>query len=272
MGVLLILALAGCWGDNAYIVEGTVLDKPSPTRIVVAHEDIPGLMEAMTMPFDVRDPALLEEVDPGDRIYARLRIEQDGGHLARVRVVGQGTVPADYRPTVGPVPPGGLLPALEVPVTGGARWTLGEGQGRPTLLTFLYTRCPMPEFCPMVVARLQALQEQVDARLLAVTLDPEHDTLEVLEAYGEAAGARPDVWRFGRLPEDELAHLALLAGLPVTRDGDEVVHGLRFLVLDADGRLVERYDDASFPIDRVVSQLRTGEPKAPAGSDGTRTP
>ncbi len=110
------------------------------------------------------------------------------------------------------------------------------------------------------------------ARLLAVTVDPAGDTPEVLRAYAATVGADPAVWRFGRVAPEVLTRLAGKAALGISPEGDEVIHNLRALVLDADGRLIERYDDARFPVERVASQLLTGGPTAPAGSDGTVTP
>ena len=99
--------------------------------------------------------------------------------------------------------------------------------------------------------------------------------MEVLGAYASKVGAVPATWRFGRLAEQEdLQALALRAALTVTEDdnGTDILHSLRLMVLAADGRLVERYDDNNWPLDRVVQQLRTGKPPAPPGSDGTLTP
>lgn len=267
--------LSACWGDRAYIVEGTVLEKPSPTRIVMAHEDIPGLMPAMTMPFDARDPSVFAEVDPGERVIARLHLDPDGTFLHKVRVTGQGVIPADYEPVgTGAILPGATLPAVEVPLHDGSTWTVGAGQGAPTVLTFAYTRCPLPDYCPLTTRRLQGLQAALgeEARLLVVTLDPAHDTPEVLAAYAAGAGAAPGRWMYGRLEGEALAALARAAGLSYEPEGGEILHGLRTLVLDAEGALIERYDDNRYPEERVVSQLRTGEPKAPPGSEGTLSP
>lgn len=277
--VLTLLAattlLPACWGDDAYIVEGTVYEKNSPTRIVVAHEDIPGLMPAMVMPFDVKDPSLLEDVDPGDRIYARLHVEQDGSWLYKVRVSGQGVIPADYQ-SVGTsaVLPGATFPTVEVPLTNGTTWTLGEGQTETTVLSYAYTSCPLPDFCPATMARFQRLQEALsgDGRLLAVTLDPEHDTLEALTEYGSGLGAVDGEWMFGRVDSETLEQLAEASGLAVDSTSGEILHGLRTVIIAADGTVIERYDDNRYPIERVVSQVRTGEPKPPPGTEGTATP
>ncbi len=275
----LLLTVAACWGDNAYILQGVVVDRPSATEVVIAHDEIAGLMPAMTMPFAVRDASVLDGVKPGDRVLARLLVEPDGSRLARVRVVGTGAIPGATlgAPPV-PVRSGEVFPALTLPIGAEATWALGEGQGVPTALSFIYTRCPLPEFCAATVARMQALQaalsegEGVEARILLVTLDPAFDTPEVLARYAEAVGADPQRWAFGRVEGDALRDLAGSAGLPVVREDGEILHAVRTLVLDADGRLVERYDDNRWPLDRVVTQLRTGGPPAPPGTSGTLTP
>ena len=266
--------LAGCWGKDAYIVEGTVIEVTSSSEVVIDHEEVYGLMGAMVMPFRVRDPALLDGVRPGARVVARLRTRPEGAFLDKLRVTGHGVVPSSGTPS-GPAPlrPGERLPRTEIPVHGGDTWVIGQGQPSAVAVAFLYTTCPIPEFCPAVVTRLQGLQDAVgaDARILAVTIDPEGDTLEVLARFADTVGAKPEVWRFGRLEGTAFQHLVQRAALSLVKEGSEVVHALRLLVLDAEGRLVERYDDNRWPEDRVVQQLRTGGPSAPPGSDGTLT-
>ena len=272
LAMLWTLVMMACWGSDAYIMEGIVLERTSPTEIVVAHKEIPGLMPAMTMPFKVPHAEMLDELEPGHRITARLHMNDQGALLHKIRVTGRGPLPRGYGQSgVAPLRAGELMPAVEVGVTGGERWVVGEGQAMPTLLTFLYTTCPMPEFCPAVVARLQRLQEPLKgkARMVAVTIDREGDTPEVLEAFAAATAVDPTVWRFGRVEGEAYEALVQRAALTVLDEGGEVVHALRTLILDKDGRLVERYDDLGFATDRVVSQLTTGQPAAPAGSDGT---
>ncbi len=268
----LLLGLAACWGQNAYIVEGTVVEVSSPTEIVLDHGNVPGLMGPMVMPF-VLDAAITPPLRPGDRVVGRMAIEDGRAHLVKVRVTGF-TAPAEPDPSdVVPVRPGQLFPRTEIPAADGSTWVVGSGQPGPTVLTFLYTTCPLPAFCPLTVAHLQALQPKLPAgaRQIAVTVDPERDTLELLAAYGTNVGVQPDRWGLGRLEPAALADLARRSGLSVVRENDGIVHALRWLVLDAEGRLIERYDDNAFPMDRVLQQLTTGGPPAPTGSDGTLT-
>jgi protein SCO1/2 len=249
----MLLMLLACWGDSAYIVEGTVVKVSAADEVILDHEDIPGLMGPMTMPFQVKDPALLTDLEPGHRVLARLEVEESGGYLTKIRVTGRVPVP-DYTAPSGAAPlrVGQVLPATELTLSDGTTTVVGEGQDRPTALTFIYTRCPMPEFCPATVARFQALQEAAgpDIRLLAVTLDPEFDTPEVLAAYATESSANPDF------------DLALYGGVGFTKsDGStDIVHNISVVVMDAKGAVIERYAGLDWPIERVLSQLRTGEP------------
>ena len=270
---MLLSVLLACWGDDAYIVKGTVVEVHDG-RVVLDHEAIEGLMPPMVMPFEVRDPAMLEALEPGHRVLARYQVHERGGRLEKIRVVGRGPAPTLER-GVEPVRPGRLMPAYEVATHDGGSMVVGRGQEGAVALTLIYTRCPVPEFCPAMVGRLQALEamlgEEDDVTLLAVTLDPDFDTVEVLSAYAVSVGAG-DHWKLGRVAPEVLEKLAMNAGMSVLRKGDEIVHALRLLVIDEDGRLVERYDDARFPANRVVEQLRTGGPPAPPNMSGTSTP
>jgi protein SCO1/2 len=269
----MIWLLLACWGDNAYILEGTVVSVGAG-EVVVAHEKVERLgMDAMTMPFPA-DPDQLQGVQPGDRIYARLMMEQDGPHLDRIRVTGHGAAPAMQVDPDGPLHAGDVLASVPVTLPDGTTTTIGAGQPRRTAVTFVYTTCPFPEFCPAITGRLQVLQGMIgpESRLLAITLDPERDTAAVLSAYASDVGANPAIWQFGRVEKSALDALALRAGLSVTQEEGNILHGIRLLVLDADGRLIERYDDTRWSNERVASQLKTGEPKAPLGANGTLTP
>lgn len=269
-----LVVLSACNGANEHIVVGTVYDKPSPTRIVVNHEDIPNFMPAMTMPFDVKDASLLADVDVGDTIIARLQMEERGAFLEKVRVTGTGHVPSEFAAVgTSAVLPGAMIPSFTVPLSDGTSTVIGSGQEEATAITFTYTRCPIPDYCPLTMSRMAALQDALggDARIVVVTMDPEHDSPSILSDYAVTHRAQPGEMLLGRLEIDALAGLAESAGLSVDRSDGEVLHGLRLLVTRADGTLVERYDDNRWPLERVVSQLRTGEPAAPPGSEGTMT-
>lgn len=261
-----LLLLLGCWGDNAYIIEGTVVSVTPPTQVVLDHKEVVGLMGPMVMPFEVADASLLKNIEPGHIVIARFEIGESGGQVTKLRVTGRTSPPklVDFGPE--PVRPGGRLPAVDVETRGGTV-RIGEAGAQRVAVAFIYTRCPLPDYCPAVMLRLSQLERQLsgDSILLAITLDPAFDTLDVLDAFAVSHGESGGRIKLGRLSSDALTTLAIRAGMPVVRDGDEIVHALRLLVLEADGTLIERYDDNSWPVERVASQLATGEPRAGAG-------
>jgi len=251
---LLLLGLLGCWGANAYIVEGTVVEVRGE-KVVLDHEPIEGLMPAMVMPFDVADPAALAELEPGHTVLARYEVGDGGGQLTKLRVTGKVELP-EMAEAGRPLASGEGLPATTLPGHRGEPVTVGHGQGVPTLLTFIYTRCPLPEACPALVGRLQAVDEALgdhDTRIVAVSLDPGHDTPEVLAGYARDQQLS-ERWHLVRPTQEQLASLAMAAGMNVIRGEGEldIVHGLRVLVLDGDGALVERYDSVRFPMDDLL--------------------
>jgi len=232
-------------------------------RVTVDHEEVPDVMMAMVMPFDVL-PAEASAVRPSDRIEGTLLDTPHGFRLVAVKKVGKGD--AALRRDVKAIDNGDPFPPMEVPIQDGSSMTIGAGQEKATALTYLYTTCPDPNFCPAISARMAALQEAVgtDARILTITIDPRIDSFPILKRYGRGMGSNPEIWSFGRLEPVHLQRAAMLSGMSVTERGGKIEHLIRLLILDGEGKLVERYDDNEWDLDRVVSQLRTGEPKGPA--------
>lgn len=273
-GLFIVLGLLmACWGENAYIVEGTVVEVSGVRTVVIDHKAIEGLMPEMVMDFEVKSPEMLADVQPGDRVLGRLILGKRGSYLAKLRVVGKGMVPQVKLPSRDILLTGQSLPAFEVATHTGETTVLGEGQGQLTLLTFVYTRCPLPDYCPAIIGKLQPIAAELPegARILVVTLDPDYDSVEVLADYAKTVGAAAPGWTFGRLDKDALARLASAAGLGIKVENDTILHGIRYLVLSPEGALLERYDDSKWPLDRVKEQLATGAPLAPLGSTGTIT-
>lgn len=259
MWISIAIGVLGCGSaPKVFPVEGEVVEVRPPDTVVIAHGDIPGFMAAMTMPFTVEDPALLAGVGAGDRVAGSLSVGE-----RTVLTTLSVTVDAPERPPeLAPgeaVPEGALFPETPVVLAEGSPVTLGQGQeGGRWAVTFIYTRCPIPEYCPRVVTRFQALQQALPpgARLLAITLDPAYDTRSVLRTFAGTVGATPGTWDFGRVPDEVLVGLAEKAGLKVAGNGQiGVVHDLVLLVLDEHGRLIKRYRDMDWDQAEVVGLL-----------------
>lgn len=269
--------VVGCSSDKIYTVEGTVIEVMDDGRLMLEHEDIDGFMDAMTMPFHVANPEVIQGVRAGDRIVGQLVVGEEKAQITSLRVTLTTTVTRDASaPNLpAPVRVGEVFPSVEIPLAIGETLTLGAQQEAPVALTFIYTTCPMPEFCPAIVARLKQLVpllEGSEAKIVAVTIDPKVDTMDVLNDYKEVHGLDPKRWHFGRVSEDQLPALITRAGMRMARQEGQVVHSKRLLILSQSGQLLERYDDVNWPIDRVAKQLKEGQPIAKSGASGTLTP
>ncbi len=179
-----------------YHLRGKVVSTDAAHGIVVLdHEAIPGFMGAMTMPYQLKDPSILSELHPGDVITSDVLVSKSAEEtilLDHIVVVAQAR--PDYKPAIFyHVPaPGDKVPDFSLRNQDGRQIHLGQFKGKALLLTFIYTRCPLPDFCPLVTHNFAVINSQLAAsprlypttHLLSVSFDPEHDTPARLRAYG----------------------------------------------------------------------------------------
>ncbi len=219
--------------------------------LTLRHEAIPGYMDAMTMPFDVAAPAdrnLLNDIRPGDKIEATLKVEGDGATLNGLEILEYAQAPPDASAPTSPniLRPGQPVPDFTLTTQDGEPRSLSSYRGEVVILTFIYTRCPLPNYCPLMdrkFAELAGLLQGVPSRasrvrLLSLSFDPEHDTPEVLKAHAARMGAKPPLWSFAVASHDELAKVAPALGLSYGPARGEVIHSLSTAVIGPDGRLV----------------------------------
>ena len=105
------------------------------------------------------------------------------------------------------------MPAFHLIDQDGKPVTLETFHGHPFVVTFIFTRCPIPNFCPRMSQNFAALQKAIQTspepvattRLLSISFDPEFDTPEVLKQYAQHAGADPAIWTFATGDAAEVA-------------------------------------------------------------------
>lgn len=253
-----------------YPLEGQVLAvRPDTHELLIRHGDIANFMPGMTMPFRVADPAMLEGRVAGDLVKATLNVSDTDAWLSTVEKTGSAPLPDDM-PT-GPAFEADLLaPGDEVPDTAltdetGHPVRLSDWRGSAVAVTFIYTRCPLPQYCPMIDRRFAEVQKLVadDAelrgrvRLLSVSFDPDTDRPEILAAHGAKLGADAAVWRFATAPRAEVDGFAIRFGVNVIRETDgTITHNLRTAVVDPDGRLTTLIDGSTWTAAELVTDLR----------------
>jgi protein SCO1/2 len=255
-----------------YELKGTIVsfDK-GQQQVVITHEDVPGLMEGMTMGFTLREPTAYDVMRPGDHIQATLVVSGARSWLENPIitqvVAGADAVPAAAS-TVEPQP-GAPVPDFTLTNQDGKRITLQKYRGRALLLTFIYTRCPLPDYCPRMSTNFaaldRALQHEPDlgsyAHLLSVTLDPAYDTPKVLRSYGAAytenyTDEKFERWELATGQPEEIKRLAQFCGLTYVQQADQIVHSLRTVLISPDGKLVKIYRGNEWKPEDVLNDLR----------------
>ena len=284
--MLSFVALAGCHsGQQAptqsaasqnfkvYKLRGKVVSTDaSKGEVTLNHEAIPGFMEAMTMPYKLKDASILGELHPGDVITADVLVSQDPNAdvlLDHIVVVAQAK--PDYKPAVVyHVPaPGDAVPDFKLRNQDGRTIHLRQFLGQGLVITFIYTRCPSPEFCPRVTRYFAALEKQLAAipalsgtHLLCVSFDPDHDTPERLRAYGvtyigsDAKNAFAH-WDFAVPEKPVLLEMAKFFDLGMTNAADgSITHTLSTTLIGPDGKVVRFYPGNEWTVEEVLADLK----------------
>ncbi len=278
--VLLIggFALSGCGAKSAgavrrYPLKGKVVSVDrAGMKVVVDHEDIPGLMPAMEMPFPLKEPDVLRSIEGGDEIQATLVVDDSGYRLEQPFITKALPGGASPSAAAGPTEP---QPGVEVP-----DFKLVNQDGKPTklrkspdkavLLTFIFTRCPQPDYCPLISSNFAEINRELEkdpalrdrVRLLSVTIDPAYDTPKVLRSYGggytEKYGTETfERWEFATGDPEEIRKLATFFGLAYKEEKEQIVHSLRTALVGADGRLVKVYRGNEWKPADVLKDIRS---------------
>ena len=274
-GIVIFIALAAAACSRApeprrYEDRGQILSVDLQRQeVLVDHEDIKGFMPAMTMPYRVRDGALLEGKKPGDLITATLVVEEVNAYLSTLTTTGHAPIET---PAAAPLitdadllKDGDVVPDHALVDQSRTSRPIGSLRGHRVALTFMYTRCPFPDFCPLMDKQFVDVQQEIrkspelaDVRLVSVTLDPEFDTPVVLDAHAKALGADPRLWHFVTGDRDEVLAFAKRFGV-ITEPGEPsalVVHNLRTAVIDPQGRLVKACSGNMWSPAELVADLK----------------
>jgi len=257
---------------RTYQLTGQILVvKPETNEVLVKHEDIPGFMPAMTMPYLVNDASLLTDRVAGDLITATLVVGTERAHLSSITKTGSAPLPDDARTTIPAaagvtlLKPGDTVPDTALTDQDGTRLSLRDFRGSAVAVSFIYTRCPLPQFCPLIDRRFGEVQKLAAAdaalsgkvKLLSVSFDPEFDRAEVLRAHAAKVGADPKVWKFATADEAIVDRLAAEFGINVIREQDgTITHNLRTAVIDPSGRLVRILDNNEWTAVELADALR----------------
>ncbi len=253
--ILLTLSCSKKPAEKRYQLQGEVVAVDSAAhQITVAHQDIPGLMPGMTMPFLVgaNDGWVFGKIGPGDQIHATLVL---GSHaeLQDISFTKQSAPTNDGTTTFHVPQPGEPVPDFSFLNQNSKRIHLAQFRGKPLLLTFIYTRCPMPDFCLLMSNNFSEILKQLhedpkafdQAQLLSISIDPEHDTPDVLRQYGKRYVGDIDPtfqhWQFATGSPEQIQKAADFFGLSYNQKSGQIVHSLSTVLIGPDGKVVKVY-------------------------------
>ena len=250
--------LAG--GTARYSVRGLVIaENVRQHKLTISHEQIPGYMDAMSMPFEVRGSS----APPGTTISFTLVVdakrswvedvrplafesaERDPALASRLQLVdramGQGSSPLSV---------GERVPDFTLTDQTGRSVSLGEMRGQVVAVTFVYTRCPLPDYCLRLNNNFDRLSKRFaardDLRLLTISFDPVHDTPDKLAQYGSIWKADARRWQFLTGSPQEIERVSAMFGVTAWKDDGLLTHSLHTAVVGRDGRLVANLEGNKF--------------------------
>lgn len=267
--VTLLVLMTGVIGLHAktYETKGVVVSLYKKNQsAVIRHEEIPGLMPAMTMPFAIPNDEDFERLSVNDEVRFEFVMDPAGSYAQTFEVIGHVDTPTDSSAAKAFAPAqkleaGSVVPSIKMVDQDDKPIDLTDKEGRFTVMTFIFTRCPVPDFCPLMSSRFADLQGRFkkadvtdSVRLLSITIDPEFDTTSVLKEYGKAVGADFKDWSFATAEPEVINQVASAFRLYREEDGSQINHALCTALIDPRGRVIEIWRGNAWSVDAVYDR------------------
>lgn len=234
--------------------------------VTIAHEDVKGLMPAMTMPFTVPSETDLDFLAPDDQVTATLVVDGSQSWLENLfvsRITGTPTAAAN----AAEAKEGDEVPNYVLKNQDGKEIRLHDYRGKALLLTFIYTRCPLPEYCTLMSNNFAQIDRQLQqspdvyakTHLLSVSIDPDYDSPQVLRSYGAAHTERYEKetfshWEFAS--GEQVKEMAQFFGLRYFPEKDQIIHGLKTVIVTPDGKVAKVYTGNEWKPEEATNELK----------------
>jgi protein SCO1/2 len=246
---------------------------------------IQGFMEPMAMAYKIKPPAMLRQLSQGDSISAEVVVvdhdprdeNADSDYwLENVKITGHAAQPPVAGPKAFHMPsPGEEVPEFTFTDQDSKRISIHQFRGKMVVVTFIYTRCPFPDFCPRMSSNFAEIYKQLgsnpslaNTQLLSISFDPEHDTPKVLRDYGFSVAHTHDAalfrrWEFAAPKAADLPKIADFFALTVKPEGGLITHNLSTAVIGPDGKLVKWYHGGDWQVSDLIKDAADAHvPKA----------
>lgn len=268
----LFVAITACrksGNERRFDLKGKVVAvEPEKHLVTVSHENVEGYMPAMTMPFTVPSESDLKILAPDDLITATLVVDGSHAWLEDLIITRQSANPSEM-PGVVMAKEGDDVPNFTLRNQNNREIQMQNYRGKTLLLTFIYTRCPVPEYCTLMSTNFveidRALGQDPElyakTHLLSISIDPGYDTPEVLRSYGAAHTERYQNetfahWEFAGGSTEQVKKIAEFFGLTYFPEKDQIIHGLRTVIIDPNGKVAKIYTGNDWKPGEVVEAMK----------------
>ncbi len=249
---------------KVFTVTGIVRSPHADGAITIEHDEIPGFMPAMTMPFyaSASDTVGLQR---GDRVQFEFHVgaESRATNFKKLAAPPRPDAPAPSapRPPSARLRPGDRVPDFALTTENDEPLTAAVLDDQNTVVTFIFTRCPVPEFCPLMSRQFQELQktsreQQLGLRLLSITIDPEFDQPDILRAYSKSLDADPAIWRFATGPTGEIATLTRAFAVRTEFNSGRLDHTLATALVGPDRCIIEIWRGNAWKPAEILARVR----------------
>lgn len=277
--LLLLISIAGVaascsrgtGNEQRYDLKGKVVTVDADKQqVTIAHEEVKGYMPGMTMPFSVPKKSDFQMLVPNAEVTATLVVDGTQSWIENLIVVvkQEAGTPATTAAVI-QAKEGDEVPNYTLLNQDAKQIRIKNYRGKALLLTFIYTRCPDPEFCTLMSNNFAQIERQLGqdpdlyakTHLLSITFDPGYDEPKVLRSYGAAYTERYEKetfthWEFATGTNDQVKEIAQYFGLTYSPQNDQIVHGLRTVIVDPEGKVAKIYSGNEWKIDEVVMEIK----------------
>jgi len=258
--------------NQVFEVKGVIKElKPDGKTVEIRHEAIANYMPAMVMPFEAKEPKELVGLKAGDQVKFRMTVTEDDFWIDQIKKLTVGNpnqLPSKagvfhFSRDVEPLQVGDALPEYHFTNELGQAVSTAQFKGEAVGITFIFTRCPLPNFCPKMTSNFQEVQKKLlgmtggpaNWHLLTISFDPEFDTPEILKAYAERNKADPKHWNFLTGEITEISTISEQFGQMFWKDEGALNHNLRTAVIDTSGRVQKVFQGNNWTTEEMVAEM-----------------
>ena len=247
-------------------------------EVQVNSEAIPGFMGAMVMPYKLKDPGIIQDLHAGDHLTATLLVSDSDVLLDQIVITGQAK--PDYKPDANYHVPttGDDVPDFSFTNQDAKQIDLRSFRGKTLLITFIYTRCPLADYCPRMTKNFAAIDKQLKAdqglysktHLLSISFDPAYDSSSVLRSYGRAYiddFEEKDFrhWDFAAPSKAELPRVLQYFDVGATPEKNKTItHSLSTVLIGPDGKVAAWYPTNEWTVEEVMHDTKTASEGKPS--------